>query len=354
MRRGIPTTPSMEGYTSFLVAAFGVAVFAWATIGVATVVGRLGYERRQRAGRLQVAVSTTGGRSRRLVARAARHRGEAGKWRRIAALRALARSRHPAARWSLRRALADSDRDVAGAAVRALGDVADDWAVDLLVQALRENRSSRALAAAQLERRPAELDGFLASMVTDPDPAVRFWGATLLAARPDSAHDALLALARDDDPNVRAAATESLGVTGQRGALAAVKERLDDEAWFVRVHACRALGELGSPADAPTLAAMLGDTWWWVRAAAKDALRGLGISVAGALIPHLESGDGFVRNGAAEVLQDIGFLDALARTGPEGALRERILAAGGEDMRQTADSRAADSEGDTLDTRAGA
>jgi len=344
----------MEGFPPFLVIALAVSILAWATISLATVVGRLGYDRRQRFAREEVAASTGPGRSRRLVDRAQRHRGEAGKWKRIQALRALAREHDPSARPLLELALVDPDRDVVGAAVRALGDVTDDWAAELLVQALRENRYSRALAAAQLERRPDAIDGFLPSMVTDPDPTVRFWGATLLAVTPRPAPDALIVLARDDDPNVRAAATESLGATGKKKALKVVRERLHDEAWFVRVHACRALGELGSPADAAALADMLGDSWWWVRAAAKDALRGWGLPAAGAVISQLESSDAFVRNGAAEVLQDIGFLDALARTGSEGALRERILAAGGDDMRQTADRRAADSEGDTLDWSAGA
>jgi len=79
-----------------------------------------------------------------------------------------------------------------------------------------------------------------------------------------------------------------------------------------------------------------------VRAAAKDALRELGIAVAGVLIPMLEDEDAFARNGAAEVLQDVGFVDGLGRHGTEGDLLERILTAGGEGMREAARRRAAD------------
>jgi hypothetical protein len=82
-----------------------------------------------------------------------------------------------------------------------------------------------------------------------------------------------------------------------------------------------------------------------VRAAAKEALRGFGIGVAGALIPCLDDGDAFVRNGAAEVLQDVGFVDLLSRHDANRALLERIYAAGGEGLRDAALLRLKDDSG---------
>ena len=58
------------------------------------------------------------------------------------------------------------------------------------------------------------------------------------------------------------------------------------------------------------------------------------------MIPYLTDEDAFARNGAAEVLQDIGFLDALGTTGSDGRLRERIFAAGGPAIRDAARLRA--------------
>ena len=58
------------------------------------------------------------------------------------------------------------------------------------------------------------------------------------------------------------------------------------------------------------------------------------------MIPLLDHPDAFVRNGAAEVLQDVGFLYSMATTGPEGTLLERILAAGGPSLRAAARARA--------------
>jgi hypothetical protein len=52
--------------------------------------------------------------------------------------------------------------------------------------------------------------------------------------------------------------------------------------------------------------------------------------------------DPFARNGAAEVLQDIGFVDFLALDNPENPLLERIYEAGGERLRDAAQQRIAD------------
>ena len=48
------------------------------------------------------------------------------------------------------------------------------------------------------------------------------------------------------------------------------------------------------------------------------------------------------RNGAAEVLQDIGFVDFLALDDPSSPLLERIYAAGGERLRDATEQRIAD------------
>jgi HEAT repeat protein len=317
------------------------AVLAWLSVSLVTVVGRAGYEHRRRTALPRLSGPR---RERRLLRRAGRHRGEAAKWRRIAALRELARERHPRSRQLLALALVDPDRDVAAAAVRAFGDLGDSRAVEALVDALRHGRAPRSRVATQLERLTPRIGPRLVQLLDEPDPGVRFWAATLLSGCPDVGRYELLARTGDPDPNVRAAAVEALGERGESAALQVVRERLEDPAWFVRVHASRALGRLGSPADAPALAAGLRDSRWWVRAAAKDALRDLGPGVAATLLPYLEDADAFARNGAAEVLQDIGFVDALGPGAPERELLERILAAGGEGLREAARRRAVKAE----------
>jgi hypothetical protein len=76
-----------------------------------------------------------------------------------------------------------------------------------------------------------------------------------------------------------------------------------------------------------------------VRTAAKDALRGLGTEAVPSLLSVLTHSDSFARNGAAEVLQDVGFVDFLALDNPDSPLLERIFAAGGERLREAAETR---------------
>lgn len=79
-----------------------------------------------------------------------------------------------------------------------------------------------------------------------------------------------------------------------------------------------------------------------MRTAAKDALRGLGTDAVPSLLAMLTHEDPFARNGAAEVLQDIGFVDFLALDDPSSPLLARIYEAGGERLRDATEQRIAD------------
>src|SRR5204862_1165313 len=104
---------------------------------------------------------------------------------------------------------------------------------------------------------------------------------------------------------------------------------IEDTAWYVRVQEYQSADQVARFDAAPAIARMLGDERWWVRTAAKDALEGLGRAAVPALVPVLSSPDGFARNGAAEVLQDVGLVDHLALEEPRSPLLARIYEAGG-------------------------
>lgn len=75
--------------------------------------------------------------------------------------------------------LADPDPRIATAAVRTLGDIGDEWAIDVLIPALRKWIGPRSRVAAELERLAPAPGEKLVSLLRDWNPAVRFWGATL-------------------------------------------------------------------------------------------------------------------------------------------------------------------------------
>ena len=314
-----------------------LAVPAWIVLSAAVVVGRVAYERRKLK---PSSITLSPRQAERLVRRVRRRpRTEWGRWRRVTALGRLEQAHNPAVPRLIRPVLDDPDPRIAAAAIRTLGDIGDDWSIDFLVSALRSGAGSRSRVSAELERLAPAPASKLVPLLRDWNPAVRFWGATLLGRYPELGESTLIALTWDSDPNVRAAAVETLGSRTGAAVAAAVRACLDDSEWFVRVHAARAAGHVLGADAAPTIILLLADERWWVRTAAKDALRGLGTEAVPALLSVLTHSDPFARNGAAEVLQDVGFVDFLALDNPSSPLLERIYAAGGEKLRQAAEAR---------------
>jgi HEAT repeat protein len=325
--------------------AFGLSLLAWCGLSLLVLVGRARHDVGAREQRHAVG-PMRGSRAERALLRraAARPHTELGKWRRIVALRELARIRHPACRTLLPAALTDTDDDVVGAAVRSLGDVDDGWAAGLLLGALRDGSHPRSRVASQLEHFAPRLLDELVELLDDEDAPVRYWAATLLARYEAAPVGHLVERVGDTDPNVRAVCIETLGVLKAKAARPRVVAALNDEEWIVRLHACRALGRMGIKADAAKMTRLLGDTEWWVRSAAKDALRALAPRSLPAVRAALDDPDEFARNGAAEILQDVGLVDELMESGADPALLERILRAGGPRLRSTAIDRDADVE----------
>jgi HEAT repeat protein len=320
------------------VAVLAVSFGAWVLLSLVVLVGRARYDWITQASGSE---GLSPGAARRLVRLASgRPRTDWGRWRRASALTRLARAHHPATPRLLRRLLAEPDARVSAAAIRALGDLGDHWAVDVLLRAMCDGNAPRSRIATELERLAPLPGPRLLELLRHWNPAVRFWGATLLGPYPTLGETQLLTVSRDHDPDVRAAAVETLGTRSGGAVEAALLARLEDPVWFVRVHAARSAGHVvGAPAAA-AIAALLPDSRWWVRTAAKDALRGIGAPAIPALLALLGHEDGFARNGAAEVLQDLGFVDELALDDPASPLLARIYAAGGPRMREAAETRA--------------
>jgi HEAT repeat protein len=316
-----------------------LSVPVWVVLSLAIVLGRLRYERAHRVGGSKELTERVATRLVRRVSRPKPPRTEWGKWRRVTALQRLERAHHPAVPRLVRRVLEDPDPTIAAAAVRTLGDIGDEWAIDLLVDALRRGHGQRSRVASELERLAPAPGTVLLSLLRDWNPTVRFWGATLLRPYPELGEASLIELTWDSDPNVRAAAVETLGTRSGSGVGAALLARLDDSEWFVRVHAARAAGHVVGPDAAPTITRHLAEERWWVRTAAKDALRAMGADAIPSLLAVLAHEDPFARNGAAEVLQDIGFVDFLALDDPGSPLLERIYEAGGAGFREAAEAR---------------
>ena len=247
------------------------------------------------------------------------HRGARAKWRRVSALHVLLHARPSAIHALLRVALADPDADVASAAATVLQRIGDERAAQILIEGLRTSRLPASRIAARLERFRIPLGDVLRPMLGDERPESRYWAATLLRDHhdEDGLSAAIMPLVDDADAPVRKAALLTLGAMLPQGVSRIATRRLSDPAPFVRSAAILALAQTGerSPdrarrkAIASSITPLLADREWGVRAAAKDALVRLGPGTWREVAAQLSSPDAFARNGAAEVLQNLGVLD---------------------------------------------
>ena len=273
-----------------------------------------------------------------LVRDAGSHKGSRGKWRRMAALRILCKLRDPRTLDLLTRAVDEIDPEVASVALSLLGSSNDPRAIDILIGGLKRQRHPPSRIAVQLERCRGPVADRLRPLLGDADPVVRFWAATLLGRYDNipTLEEDLEPLADDVEPRVRKAAVETLGKIGGERAAAIAGRLIRDPAPFVRAQAARALGELDRTDRAADVASLLGDADWWVRLAARESLERMGSEVWPVLVRCLEDPDRFVRNGAAEVFQNLGILDNLIVMEAEAddpadariAMLRRIAAAG--------------------------
>jgi HEAT repeat protein len=247
------------------------------------------------------------------VQQASASRSPRANWRRISALRLLAQQGYSGIVPLLGQAVADPDSEIVGAALAILGRTPDMKAAEILVNALKAGQYAPSRVATYLDQFPLPLTALLRPLLQHSEPNVRYWAVTLLAKYHDTPglDVELRALTADAMPLVRRAAIASLARVSIAAAVDAARRMLNDPVWYVRAHAARALAEAQDPDLADAVAPLLADREWWVRTAAKDALQRMGPEVWSALVPYLDHGDPFARNGAAEVLQNIGILDSL-------------------------------------------
>ncbi len=277
-------------------------------LSLTVVAGRVRHDRRMRRGaRAPVATPAT-------IAVAAGEEGTPGEWKRGEALLQLVEQRHQLSDRLLRHAIRSDDTELRHTAVTALGVIAqtEDWAVDLLLEALAEERDSAVRLAAQLDRAAPRVGRRLLPLLSHPAPSVRAVSARLLVRYPGLCGPELIAATHDPSPDVRAAVLDTMATVGGPAALRTGVALLRDTDPKVRGRAIRAAASLGGLEIAPFLVPALADPSWWVREAAVNALTALGPTVGTLATTALGDDDPLTREGAARVLQGSGALEALS------------------------------------------
>jgi HEAT repeat protein len=197
-----------------------------------------------------------------------------------------------------------------------------------LIDALVRESFSASRIATQLDQFPIPIAHLVRPLLASPRPHARYWAASLLRRYPDTPglSSELAALTADAHAPARKAAMESLAAMNESTAMVVAKRLVRDPVAYVRARAVRAFAAAPSAklnfmmraARARNIAPMLADSEWQVRQAAKEALVTLGAAIWREVAPYLDSPDRFARNGAAEVLQNLGLIDQLVQSDAPG------------------------------------
>jgi HEAT repeat protein len=189
------------------------------------------------------------------VARELVRLGARSKWTRAAAAALLGDMASPAAIPALLRTLGhDESRPARAAAARSLGLLRAAEAVPALLEALALGRVPRAIAAQALLDVGADAAPALRSLLEHGRAEVRAWASELLGlvGAPSDA-ERLTARLVDTSGEVRERAAHALGRLGAGEAAEALRAALADRLPYVRAAAATALGQLRDPQAAAAL-----------------------------------------------------------------------------------------------------
>jgi HEAT repeat protein len=201
--------------------------------------------------------------------------GDRHTWRRAAAADLLGAMGSERAIGALRDALGDGSRDVRTAAARSLGRLRASAAAEDLVRVFVTADVAHGVAGQALLGLGTAAVPALRALTGREDPGLREASVELLGLLGEPADSALLvARLRDSAAEVRASAACALGRLAAEDAAAAVRGALDDRIPFVRAAAARALGEIGGRDAAPALLALArSDHYDAAQAAARALVR---------------------------------------------------------------------------------
>jgi len=201
--------------------------------------------------------------------------GDRRAWRRAAAAYLLGDMGSEWAVGALRDALCDGSRDVRTAAARSLGRLRASAAAEELVGVFVTAEVAHGVAGQALLGLGSAALPALRGLTGSDDPRLREAAVELLGLLGEAADSPLLvARLRDSAAEVRASAARALGRLAAEDAAAAVRAALDDRIPFVRAAAARALGEIGGRDAAPALLALArSDHYDAAQAAARALVR---------------------------------------------------------------------------------
>jgi HEAT repeat protein len=241
------------------------------------------------------------------------------KWRRIKSIIIIGYLDTPRAFEILRKAVLSKDEDTAYFALLSFGRIKKNGSVDMIFNVLSVKRFSGYKVASILETFPPEFDDKIAEYMDDMEEESRYWALKVLSRKASLKFiKRICELTNDESADIRAAACEYLGNSGCAETAGFLEARLEDDAWFVRIHAIRSLEKLLDDGFSEKLLSCMQDENLTVRETAKGVVTRHMNKAAPRIYELLRDGDESVRKNCLEVID---------RSGLTEKLIERILSA---------------------------
>jgi len=253
------------------------------------------------------------------------------KWRRIEAILSLGYAQDTSSLSILEGALFSKDDDVSYFAMVSLAGIKNRDSASILLAFLKMGGSSPHVILSILEKFGSDIDEDITLLASSEDPKTRQWAAKLIAARNMfyAASD-VKKLLSDPSAEVRSAACDCIGRLKDTTAKNELKERLGDNAWFIRMNAVRALSRTFGKDAIPDIVPLIFDPTLFVKESVKSAIT----KDIEAAIPYigriLEEGDPLTKQEVIEALEASGYLkkildDIAYKSGKDHAAASELL-----------------------------
>jgi len=182
------------------------------------------------------------------------------KWRRIEAILCLGYIGAPSTVKVIAKCVKSRDDDICYFSILALGQIKTADSVNTLLSIVKNKSAYRYKVASILENFPPETLGGIVDLTAEKKPEIRFWALKLLSRVKGRPHVRQIEkMASDDSAEVRSAACEYLGLSGNKGTKEIIQKCLKDRQWQVRQSAVTAISNLLGDECIPLVINMLND-----------------------------------------------------------------------------------------------
>lgn len=236
------------------------------------------------------------------------------KWSRIEAILSIGYCEIDSLLPALKKSLWDNDEDIAYFTILALAQLKTLDSAKTLLDFLKTRSFYRSKIVSVFGQFPHEISGETMELVKSENPTVRFWGIKVLTEI--KTHQYLHEIeqfTKDKSAEIRSAACECLGASGNKNVVPALEACLKDEMWLVRMSAVKAIERILGTDSISIIIPLIKDNSWFVIDSAKNVIAKHIESAIPPIEKILEGKDELAKKICIEAIETSGYVSRLYR-----------------------------------------